>query len=52
MGETVRIVLDAKRAMSLSYVTLSSVALDDDVAEYWWDKHLEMEEQISELLGA
>lgn len=49
MNETVRIIVDAKRVLSSSFVTMSNMATDDETADYWWNKHLDMEEQVEQL---
>jgi hypothetical protein len=47
MDDTLRIVMQAKRALSMTYATLASTATDDESSDYWWGKHLDMEEQLA-----
>jgi hypothetical protein len=41
-------IIASRRALSHSYATLASVAASDAESDYWWDMHLDIEEELAD----
>jgi hypothetical protein len=47
MNESVKVIRETLQARSSAYVTMHCMASDDESADYWWNKHLDMEEKLA-----